>query len=232
MMEKYTAIVLAGGSGKRMGLSVKKQYIEICNKPLLYYSVHAFEKSDVDEIVLVVTPGDENYVKKEIVEKYGFKKVSAIVSGGKERYNSVYEGLKVTRGDYVLIHDGARAFVTKEIIRRAMDGAKEYGACVVGMPVKDTIKVADDDGYVKDTPKRSSLWMVQTPQAFFYPLVKDAYEKVLAKDATGVTDDAMVVELATAHKVKLIEGSYDNIKVTTIDDLDVAENILKKQNHC
>ena len=231
-MEKYTAIVLAGGSGKRMGLSVKKQYIEICNKPLLYYSVHAFEKSDVDEIVLVVTPGDENYVKKEIVEKYGFKKVSAIVPGGKERYNSVYEGLKVTRGDYVLIHDGARAFVTKEIIRRAMDGAKEYGACVVGMPVKDTIKVADDDGYVKDTPERSSLWMVQTPQAFFYPLVKDAYEKVLAKDATGVTDDAMVVELATDQKVKLIKGSYDNIKVTTIDDLDVAENILKKQNHC
>ena len=231
-MEKYTAIVLAGGSGKRMGLSVKKQYIEICNKPLLYYSVHAFEKSYVDEIVLVVTPGDENYVKKEIVEKYGFKKVSAIVPGGKERYNSVYEGLKVTRGDYVLIHDGARAFVTKEIIRRAMDGAKEYGACVVGMPVKDTIKVADGDGYVKDTPERSSLWMVQTPQAFFYPLVKDAYEKVLAKDATGVTDDAMVVELATDQKVKLIEGSYDNIKVTTIDDLDVAENILKKQNHC
>ena len=231
-MEKYTAIVLAGGSGKRMGLSVKKQYIEICNKPLLYYSVHAFEKSDVDEIVLVVTPGDENYVKKEIVEKYGFKKVSAIVPGGKERYNSVYEGLKVTRGDYVLIHDGARAFVTKEIIRRAMDGAKEYGACVVGMPVKDTIKVADGDGCVKDTPKRSSLWMVQTPQAFSYPLVKDAYEKVLAKDATGVTDDAMVVELATDQKVKLIEGSYDNIKVTTIDDLDVAENILKKQNHC
>ena len=231
-MEKYTAIVLAGGSGKRMGLSVKKQYIEICNKPLLYYSVHAFEKSDVDEIVLVVTPGDENYVKKEIVEKYGFKKVSAIVPGGKERYNSVYEGLKVTRGDYVLIHDGARAFVTKEIIRRAMDGAKEYGACVVGMPVKDTIKVVDDDGYVKDTPERSSLWMVQTPQAFSYPLVKDAYEKVLAKDATGVTDDAMVVELATDQKVKLIEGSYDNIKVTTIDDLDVAENILKKQNHC
>ena len=231
-MEKYTAIVLAGGSGKRMGLSVKKQYIEICNKPLLYYSVHAFEESDVDEIVLVVTPGDENYVKKEIVEKYGFKKVSAIVPGGKERYNSVYEGLKVTRGDYVLIHDGARAFVTKEIIRRAMDGAKEYGACVVGMPVKDTIKVADGDGYVKDTPERSSLWMVQTPQAFSYPLVKDAYEKVLAKDATGVTDDAMVVELATDQKVKLIEGSYDNIKVTTIDDLDVAENILKKQNHC
>ena len=231
-MEKYTAIVLAGGSGKRMGLSVKKQYIEICNKPLLYYSVHAFEKSDVDEIVLVVTPGDENYVKKEIVEKYGFKKISAIVPGGKERYNSVYEGLKVTRGDYVLIHDGARAFVTKEIIRRAMDGAKEYGACVVGMPVKDTIKVADGDGYVKDTPERSSLWMVQTPQAFSYPLVKDAYEKVLAKDATGVTDDAMVVELATDQKVKLIEGSYDNIKVTTIDDLDVAENILKKQNHC
>ncbi len=231
-MEKYTAIVLAGGSGKRMGLSVKKQYIEICNKPLLYYSVHAFEKSDVDEIVLVVTPGDETYVKEEIVEKYGFKKVSAIVPGGKERYNSVYEGLKVTQGDYVLIHDGARAFVTKEIIRRAMDGAKEYGACVVGMPVKDTIKVVDDDGCVKDTPERSSLWMVQTPQAFFYPLIKDAYEKVLAKDATGVTDDAMVVELATDQKVKLIEGSYDNIKVTTIDDLDVAENILKKQNHC
>lgn len=231
-MEKYTAIVLAGGSGKRMGSAVKKQYLEILGKPLIYYSLDAFEKSKVDEIVLVVTPGDESFVQKEIVERYDFQKVTRIVAGGKERYHSVYEGLKVATGDYVLIHDGARAFVTDDIICRGMEGAKEYKACVVGMPVKDTIKVSDEDGFVESTPDRSRVWMIQTPQAFSYTLIKEAYEKVLSSDTTGITDDAMIVEKATKQKVKLILGSYDNIKVTTPEDLDVAENIIKKQNRC
>nr|MCR4673983.1 2-C-methyl-D-erythritol 4-phosphate cytidylyltransferase [Lachnospiraceae bacterium] len=229
-MEKYSAVVLAGGSGKRMGLKVKKQYLEIMNKPLIYYSLKAFEESPVDEIVLVVTPGDEAYVKKEIVDQYKMHKISYIVAGGKERYNSVYEGLKKCSGDYVLIHDGARAFVTEDIIKRAMDGAKKYKACVIGMPVKDTIKIAGEDGFVDSTPERSKVWMVQTPQAFETTLVRNAYEKVLAGDTTGITDDAMIVEKATNQKVRLIEGSYDNIKVTTPEDLDVAENIIKKQN--
>lgn len=231
-MEKYSAIVLSGGSGKRMGLSVKKQYLEISGKPLIYYSLEAFEKSRVDEIVLVVSPGDEEFVKGEIVEKYGLSKVKKIVPGGAERYNSVYEGLKACSGDYVLIHDGARAFLTNDVIQRAMDGARQYKACVVGMPVKDTIKISDAGGFVAETPNRNRLWMIQTPQAFETALVKKAYEDIFKEDTSGVTDDAMVVEKMTDVKVKLIEGSYDNIKVTTIEDLDVAENILKKQKRC
>lgn len=231
-MEKYSAVVLAAGSGKRMGLEVKKQYLEISGKPLIYYSLDSFEKSRVDEIILVVSPGDEDYVKKEIVEPGGFTKVKRIVPGGKERYHSVYEGLKACSGDYVLIHDGARAFLTDDIIERAMKGAYEYKACVVGMPVKDTIKIAGEDGFVSDTPDRNLLWSIQTPQAFETALVKKAYEDILSGDTTGITDDAMVVEKMTDKRVKLIEGSYDNIKVTTIEDIVIGENILKKQNRC
>ena len=231
-MEKYSAVVLAGGSGKRMGLEVKKQYLEISGKPLIYYSLEMFEKSRVDEVILVVTPGDEAFVKEKIVQPGGFTKVKSIVPGGKERYHSVYEGLKSCTGDYVLIHDGARAFLTEDIINRAMEGVRQYRACVVGMPVKDTIKIAGEDGFVSDTPDRNLLWSIQTPQAFEASLVKKAYEKVLAGDTTGITDDAMVVEKMTDTRVKLIEGSYDNIKVTTIEDLAIAENILKKQNRC
>ena len=231
-MEKYSAVVLAGGSGKRMGLEVKKQYLEISGKPLIYYSLEMFEKSRVDEVILVVTPGDEAFVKEKIVQPGGFTKVKSIVPGGKERYHSVYEGLKSCTGDYVLIHDGARAFLTEDIINRAMEGVRQYRACVVGMPVKDTIKIAGEDGFVSDTPDRNLLWSIQTPQAFEASLVKKAYEKVLAGDTTGITDDAMVVEKMTDTRVKLIEGSYDNIKVTTIEYLAIAENILKKQNRC
>ena len=232
MADKYSAVVLAAGSGKRMGLDVKKQYMEMFGKPLLFYTLEAFEKSDVDEIIVVTAAEDVSYVKEEIIEHFGFQKVSSITIGGKERYHSVYEGLKKCSGDYVLIHDGARAFVTEEIISRAMEGAKKYKAAVVGMPSKDTVKISDDDGFVLETPDRSNVWVIQTPQAFELQLVKKAYEDILKGDTTGVTDDAMVVEKMTDQKVKFIEGSYDNIKVTTKEDIFVGENILKKQNRC
>ena len=232
MADKYSAVVLAAGSGKRMGLDVKKQYMEMFGKPLLFYTLEAFEKSDVDEIIVVTAAEDVSYVKEEIIEHFGFQKVSSITIGGKERYHSVYEGLKKCSGDYVLIHDGARAFVTEEIISRAMEGAKKYKAAVVGMPSKDTVKISDDDGFVLETPDRSNVWVIQTPQAFELQLVKKAYEDILKGDTTGVTDDAMVVEKMTDQKVKFIEGSYDNIKVTTKEDIFIGENILKKQNRC
>ena len=170
--QKYAAIVLAAGSGKRMNSQVHKQYLIIQDRPVLYYSLKAFEDSAVDEIVLVVGKGEEEFCRKEIVDKYGISKVKAIVEGGKERYHSVFEGLKQTSdADYVLIHDGARPFVNQEIIRRCMLEVPEYQACVVGMPVKDTIKIADEGGYAKQTPDRKNVWMIQTPQTFSYALI-------------------------------------------------------------
>lgn len=227
---KTTAIVLAAGSGKRMNSKVHKQYLLLKGKPVLYYSLKAFEDSRIDDIILVVGAGEIDFCQKEIVEQYGFRKVRAVVEGGKERYHSVYEGLKAAGDtDYVLIHDGARPFVSQAIIERTLEAVCEYKACVVGMPVKDTIKIVDEETFAKETPNRSTVWMVQTPQAFSYPLIYDAYARVLAKGDSDITDDAMVVERMTDYKVKLIEGSYQNIKITTPEDLDVAEKFFEKK---
>ena len=226
--QKYTAIVLAAGSGKRMNSKVHKQYLIIQDRPVLYYSLKAFEDSAVDEIVLVVGKGEEKFCRKEIVDKYGISKVKAIVEGGKERYHSVFEGLKQTSdADYVLIHDGARPFVNQDIIRRCMQEVQKYQACVVGMPVKDTIKIADEEGYAKQTPDRKNVWMIQTPQTFSYALIYEAYEEMLKTEDTAITDDAMVLERIKGKKSKLIEGSYRNNKITTPEDLLIANVYLQ-----
>lgn len=223
-MKKYVAIVLSGGSGKRMNSQVHKQYLLIKEKPVIYYALKAFQESNVDEIVLVVGSGEIDFARDEIVEKYCLSKVTKIVEGGKERYHSVYEGLKAAEdADYVLIHDGARPFVNQDIILRSMEAVKEYGACVAGMPVKDTIKIADESGYAAETPERSKVWMVQTPQTFSYELIRDAYCRMLQNENTSITDDAMVVETMTDTRVKLVEGDYRNIKITTPEDLLIAE---------
>lgn len=226
--QKYAAIVLAAGSGKRMNSKVHKQYLIIQDRPVLYYSLKAFEDSAVDEIVLVVGKGEEKFCRKEIVDKYGISKVKAIVEGGKERYHSVFEGLKQTSdADYVLIHDGARPFVNQDIIRRCMQEVQKYQACVVGMPVKDTIKIADEEGYAKQTPDRKNVWMIQTPQTFSYALIYEAYEEMLKTEDAAITDDAMVLERIKGKKSKLIEGSYRNIKITTPEDLLIANVYLQ-----
>ena len=226
--QKYAAIVLAAGSGKRMNSKVHKQYLIIQDRPVLYYSLKAFEDSAVDEIVLVVGKGEEEFCRKEIVDKYGISKVKGIVEGGKERYHSVFEGLKQTSdADYVLIHDVARPFVNQDIIRRCMQEVQKYQACVVGMPVKDTIKIADEEGYAKQTPDRKNVWMIQTPQTFSYALIYEAYEEMLKTEDTAITDDAMVLERIKGKKSKLIEGSYRNIKITTPEDLLIANVYLQ-----
>ena len=226
--QKYAAIVLAAGSGKRMKAQVHKQYLIIQDRPVLYYSLKEFEDSAVDEIVLVVGKGEEEFCRREIVDKYGISKVKAIVEGGKERYHSVFEGLKQTSdADYVLIHDGARPFVNQDIIRRCMQEVQKYQACVVGMPVKDTIKIADEEGYAKQTPDRKNVWMIQTPQTFSYALIYEAYEEMLKTEDTAITDDAMVLERIKGKKSKLIEGSYRNIKITTPEDLLIANVYLQ-----
>ena len=176
----------------------------------------------------MVAQGQEDYCRKEIVERYGFTKVCAVVPGGSERYLSVHAGLKALDGiDYVLIHDGARPCVDQDILKRTMEEVARWQACVVGMPVKDTIKIVDEQQMAQKTPDRRMLWQVQTPQAFSYDLIRGAYDKVVASGEQTVTDDAQVLELALGRTSRLIEGSYRNIKVTTPEDLDVAQIFLK-----
>lgn len=232
-MVKCAAIVLAAGRGSRMGTKVQKQYLEIQGKPVLYYSLNAFEQSDIiDEIVLVVGEAQEAYCQAEIVDKYKFSKVRKIVLGGRERYESVYLGLASLAEesvDYVFIHDGARLFVDEDVLNRAYQTVKECDACVVGMPSKDTIKVVDEKNIVLETPERKYLWQVQTPQVFAYELIKGAYFELMEQTEIKVTDDAMVLEQVKGIPVKLVEGSYENIKITTPEDLFVAEAFLNKR---
>ena len=221
---KNVAIVLAAGQGKRMNSKVQKQFLLIKEKPVLYYTLKAFESSELITDIILVTGKDEiEYCRKEIVDKYGFEKVRKIVAGGKERYNSVHNGIQsIDDAEYVFIHDGARPFVNNEMINRAYDAVVAHKACVVGMPVKDTIKISDQAGFASQTPDRKLVWQVQTPQTFEYHLIKEAYEKLMIEEPEGITDDAVVVETMTDHKVKLVEGSYRNIKITTPEDLDIA----------
>ena len=226
---RNTAIVLAAGQGKRMHSKIQKQFLEIGGKPVLYYSLRCFQESPLIQDIILVT-GEESisYCKEEIVQKYGFTKVSAVIPGGKERYDSVYAGLCECRDcEYVLIHDGARPFVTEEILKRGLQKVKETGACVIGMPSKDTVKVADEADFVSETPDRKRVWTVQTPQIFSYSLIREAHDSIRQKDMSKITDDAMVVEQETGAKVALAEGSYQNIKITTPEDLDIAEAFLK-----
>ena len=177
-MEKTycTAIVLAAGRGNRMGTEVHKQYLLLAGKPIVCYSLQVFQESAIiDEIILVTGEGEEDYCRKNFVEKYGITKVCRIVTGGKERFHSVWNGLRETREDgYVFIHDSARPFVDEEMLLRLYEIVRLDKACVAGMPVKDTIKIVDSECKVKDTPDRSTLWMVQTPQVFETRLVKRA----------------------------------------------------------
>lgn len=232
MREHISAVVLAAGQGRRMQARVQKQFLTVNGYPVLYYCLKAFQESFVDDIVLVTGEADIPYCKKEIVEHYGFSKVQKVIPGGKERFHSVYEGLKACENaDYVLIHDGARPMVTEEIMERTIKAARQFQGAAAAMPVKDTIKVADDQGFVSATPNRSSLWMMQTPQTFSRPVILEAYEKLIEQEKDGhavaVTDDAMVLEYISGGKVKLVEGSYENIKITTPSDLKIAEIFLK-----
>ncbi len=227
-----TAIVLSAGQGKRMGTSVQKQYIELQGKPIIYYTLAVFQKSEIiDDIILVVGKDQLKYVQEEIVRKYHFTKVKTVVEGGHERYASVWQGLKVREYDkyyeniqdgYVFIHDGARPFVDEEMLERAYDTVRKYKACVAGVPSKDTIKLIDEEQFAVTTPERKYVWAVQTPQVFEKTLIFEAYARLMEEECVHVTDDAMVVEQMMHLPVKLFEGSYENIKITTPEDLDIA----------
>ncbi len=275
------AIILAGGSGSRMNSDVAKQYMLINGKEVIFYSLDTFQKNEhITDIVLVARNEDLEFCRTEIVNKYGFDKVRHIVSGGKERYASVYQGLlavgdifredaniSTTRylqhprnvgailkadvnilcdniidnfescnqtgvcgNQIVLIHDGARPFVTNEMINSSIACAAHTGACTVGVPVKDTIKIVDENMNGVETPDRKLLYQIQTPQTFEYKLIMTAYEKMYLEETavdtyenTSVTDDTMLLERFTGIQSKVILGSYENIKITTPEDINIAE---------
>ena len=233
-MSKCVAIVLAAGSGRRMCSDVPKQYMLLAGKPLLYYSLKTIEDSCIDEIILVTAGKDIDYCQNEIVNKYGLKKVTAVVAGGAERYHSVWNGIcQIDQCDYLFIHDGARPFLTGDMIDRISKCVIEYDACVAAMPVKDTIKQVNEEMEVIATPRRDRLYQIQTPQAFRYEIIRQAYQKLIDNEeeikAKGIiiTDDSMVVETILSHKVRIVEGSYDNIKITTPEDILTAESLIK-----
>ncbi|GLI20294.1 2-C-methyl-D-erythritol 4-phosphate cytidylyltransferase [Tepidanaerobacter syntrophicus] len=217
------AVIAAGGQGKRMNSNVSKQFLTIKGHPILYYTLNKFEKMKIlNEIILVVPPADVKYTKEQIIKKYGFKK-TIIVEGGKERQDSVYNGLKALPkdADIVVIHDGVRPFIPVKIIENSIEAAAECDAVGVAVPVKDTIKVVDDKSIVKTTPDRKALWAIQTPQTFKYDVIMKAYEKAMEDGFYG-TDDTVLVE-RMGLPVKIIEGSYENIKITTPEDIIFAE---------
>ena len=222
-----TAIITAAGKGTRMNSDINKQYIEIAGIPVLARTIEVFQQcEDVDSIILVVNEEDIIFCKNRIVEHYNFSKVKSLVSGGTERQNSVYKGLCVASKDckIVLIHDGARPFVTNKNIVDAINAAKIYGACGVGVRLKDTVKICDQNGFVASTPDRSSLWSIQTPQGFTYDIIMDAHEKAIQSNYIG-TDDMVLVE-KLGIPVKIVEGNYKNIKITTPEDLAIGESII------
>lgn len=220
-----SAIILAGGKGKRMGAKVSKQYIEVKGKPILYYTLERFAAcKDIDKIVLVLPKDEIEYCTKEIIDKYSLK-VDIIVEGGDERQDSVFNALEKLDDDgIVLIHDGARPFVSERIIKDGIKYAKLYGAAAPGVTPKDTIKIKDKNSFSLSTPDRNELVAIQTPQVFKIDIIKECHRKI-REDKLTVTDDTMVVE-SYNNKVYLFEGEYTNIKITTPEDLIIAEKLV------
>ncbi|MBB5325813.1 2-C-methyl-D-erythritol 4-phosphate cytidylyltransferase [Anoxybacillus tepidamans] len=220
----YQVVIPAAGQGKRMKAGINKQLIKLRHQPVIIHTLKVFEQDDWCQGIVMVVNEAEREQFQELLEKFQIKKVLSIVSGGAERQHSVYNGLKaVKESDFVLIHDGARPFITIEKIHELVKEANEHGAAVPAVPMKDTVKRVSQ-GFVDETVERSSLWAIQTPQAFRVSLILEAHERARQEGYVG-TDDASLVE-RIGKKVKVIEGNYRNIKLTTPDDLLFAEAIL------
>ena len=243
--KRCTAVILAAGSGSRMKSDKAKQFMPLGGKPLICYALQAVEESDIiDDCILVTGTDDLLWVSEEIVKKYHYHKVDTVIAGGAERYFSVASAMRLIASDdmavpnrdgYVFVHDGARPFLTEKILQDTYEAVQKYGACVSAVRSKDTIKIADEDGFVKETPDRNFIWNMHTPQVFETKLITEAYAaleknlEALQQKGVHITDDAMVVEYFTKSSVKLVEGTYENIKLTTPEDLVIAEKVLDKK---
>ena len=228
-MSISTAVIVAAGKGRRMGTEISKQFLPLCGKEILAHTVEKFEKAACIRDIILVTGGDALQDVREMAREYGWKKIISVTEGGKERQDSVFLGLQQVPQDteIVLIHDGVRPFVTEEILERSIAAAKETGGCVAGVPAKDTIKVCDAEGFAIATPDRSTLRQIQTPQTFRREEILAAYEKAKADGFLG-TDDASVAE-HSGFSVRVIMGSYRNIKITTKEDLLIGAAFLKEE---
>ncbi len=228
---KVIALIPAAGMGKRMGAGINKQYLLLREKPILAHTMAVFENTSfVDAVYPVIPEAEIEYCREQVVERYGFAKVRTIVPGGAERQHSVLNGLRamtdVGDDDVVLIHDGVRPFVPVHVLERAVEAAAAYDGALVAVPSKDTVKVVTE-GIVRDTPTRESIWLAQTPQAFRYGVIRAAHEVAEAEGFLG-TDDAMLVE-RLEKEVHVVMGDYRNIKITTPEDLILAEAFMKEQ---
>ncbi|MGG0790513.1 MULTISPECIES: 2-C-methyl-D-erythritol 4-phosphate cytidylyltransferase [Bacillaceae] len=223
----YEVVIPAAGQGKRMKAGKNKLFIELSGIPIIVYTLRVFEEDpDCRGIILSINPAEKDYFS-QLIAAYGLKKVKKLVMGGKERQQSVYNGLQHAGEEIVLVHDGARPFINVGQISELTTAASLHGGAVIAVPVKDTIKKASNNKVV-ETVERSSLWAVQTPQAFRVSILKSAYEQAEAEAFLG-TDDASLLERIN-EQVVIIEGNYDNIKITTQEDLYFAEAILHKQH--
>ena len=224
------ALILAAGQGKRMGAEKNKPYLFLAGKPILFHTLGGFEKCpSIDGIVLVVEKHEVDNARTSIVDAFGFRKVINVVPGGPKRQDSVWEGIKALKGEceLVMVHDGVRPFISPALLQKAVDSTRKTGATVVAVPVKDTIKAASREKEVVKTLDRETLWAVQTPQTFNHDILKKAHEKA-RQDGFYGTDDASLVE-RIGVPVSIIDGSYENIKITTPEDLVLAEAILRKR---
>lgn len=239
--KRCAAVVLAAGRGKRMEASIEKQYLELKGRPLIAHTLSVFEASSIiDDVLLVAGEGQTEFVRNEVVKRYQFNKVREIAEGGKERYHSVWNGLRALKAyygeecyanSYVFIHDGARPFIEEDILIRQYADVSVHGTSVAGMPSKDTMKIVDEEAFAVNTPSRKFVWAVQTPQVFQSELIFEAYTRMMTAAKAGEiepTDDAMAVERYMKTPVKMTEGSYRNIKITTPEDMEIAEVFCQK----
>lgn len=225
---QYEVVLPAAGSGKRMGAGQNKLFLRLLEKPIIIHTLEVFEQDDTcTGIWLAVKPEERNYIR-DLLDQYGISKVKGLPTGGAERQHSVYACLKAMECvDIVLVHDAARPFIAQETIGQLVASAHQYGAAIAGVRVKDTIKKVRD-GIIEETVDREQLWSIQTPQAFRFELLKEA-EDAAERDHFLGTDEAMVVE-RLGRDVHIVESSYDNIKMTTVEDLVLGEAILKKRH--
>lgn len=228
---KVIALIPAAGMGKRMGADINKQYLLLADKPIVAHTLSLFENAPfVDDIYLIVPEEEFPYCQEEVLQRYSFTKIRKLVPGGAERQYSVLNGLRAVENaadaDVVIIHDGVRPFVPLSVLERAIAGAKSFDGVLAAVPVKDTVKVAENS-IVTDTPAREKLWLAQTPQVFRYEVIRAAHEIAWAEGFLG-TDDASLVE-RLGKEVHIIPGDYRNIKITTREDLMLAEAFLSHQ---
>jgi 2-C-methyl-D-erythritol 4-phosphate cytidylyltransferase len=225
---KTAAIITAGGIGKRMGAGLPKQYLEVAGKPIIVHTIERFVGlAGVRQVIVTVPPGDETSFAADILAPFALNEMVTVVAGGAERQDSVSNGLAAVAGDIeiVLIHDGVRPFIKRDVIQRSIECARDKGACVVAMPLKETVKRVDEKMCVAETVDRSVLWGAQTPQAFRFDIIREAFDKATREGFYG-TDDTMLVE-RLGHTVSVVEGDYNNIKITTAEDIVIAEAIAR-----